>query len=498
MLTAKQRLIAFICFCSLIVVLSFGGSFRWGAIGSVLLPIPLLIVGWFFRRMFIPVMSGQTRVQLATLALLGSTSFLYFIPATLLDKILNVVFQLLHLPQESLWYSLFAQSVTCVTIVILNAIWQSRNVTPTIESQSESLANAEFDKNLKRYCNSLISTLDRYDNEVNWSDRELTPLEAEVETERNSRLRPKIVKDLVAAIQRDRISSVFIVLGDPGSGKSVSLRRLVRTLCKQAHKTGVVPVYVNLREYPSQRQVTTNLLWEFAKEKAYQQTGRDGRNFLDTSYEQLRRNGRLFFIIDSFDELPSVLDSDDRSDSHRRISTEFDRFFTQEIQSCRAVLASRHFRSPVGIKGTRLVLRPFRESQIRSAMKTWLSGRGIDTEKYIRRLFREKPQLVPLLRNPFTAELIAEYTYINGGEQLPNTLFEVFDTYINNRLETDKAVLKELNLVPQQVRNAAALIAKSMYQSDNYGLEAEINWIIFQLENSFDQQQAKSIIKALN
>ncbi len=430
MLPAKQRLIAFICFCLSILVSSYGGTLKSGILGGILAPIPLLIVGWFLRRMFVPVMSGQTRVQLATLTFLGTTSFLYFIPATLLDKVLNIVFQVLHLPQEPLWYSLFAQSITCATIIILNVIWHSRNVTPAIESQSESLANAEFDKSLKLYCNALVAELDRYDEDVNWSNRELTPLEAEVETERNSRLRPKIVKDLVAAIQRDRISSVFIVLGDPGSGKSVSLRCLVRILCEQAQKTGVVPVYVNLREYPSQREITTNLLWKFAKEKAYQQTRRNGRNFLDTSYEELCQNGRLFFIIDSFDELPSVLDSDDRSDSHRRISAEFDRFFTQEIQSCRAVLASRHFRAPVGVKGARLVLRPFRESQIRSAMKTWLLGRGVDTEKYIRRLFREKPQLVPLLRNLFTAELIAEYTRINGGEQLPNTLFEVFDTYI--------------------------------------------------------------------
>ncbi len=318
-----------------------------------------------------------------------------------------------------------------------------------------------------------------------------------METERNNRLRPKIVKDLVAAIKRDRDSSVFVVLGDPGSGKSVSLRSLVRILCQQAQNTGVVPVYVNLREYPSQRRVTTNLIWEFAKERAYEQTGRDGRNFLDTYYETLRINSRLFFVIDSFDELPSVLDSDDRSDSHKEISAEFDRFFTQEIQSCRAVLASRHFRAPVGVKGTRLMLRPFRESQIRSAMKSWLLGKAIDIEKYIRRLFREKPQLVPLLRNPFTAALIAEYTHTNGGEKLPDNLFEVFDSYIFERLNQDQPKLKELNISVRQVRDGAALIAKSMYQSDNIGLEASVSWVISTLEEHFSNSETESIIEAL-
>jgi hypothetical protein len=82
----------------------------------------------------------------------------------------------------------------------------------------------EFIDSLAWYCKALIAELDRYDREVNWSDRELSPLEAEVEIERTCRLRPQIAPDLVEAIRQDRAARVFVVLGDPGSGKSVSLR----------------------------------------------------------------------------------------------------------------------------------------------------------------------------------------------------------------------------------------------------------------------------------
>ena len=79
-------------------------------------------------------------------------------------------------------------------------------------------------------------------------------------------------------------------------------------------------------------------------------------------------------------------------------------------------------------------------------------------------------------------------------------MFEVFDSYIHNRLESDIAKLRELDLIPQKVRDGAAIIAKSMYQrgnDGNYGLEAEVNWVTSQLESVFSRKQAKSIIEAL-
>lgn len=267
MLPPKLRFYAFIIFCLLITLSSFLGTLLWKPFGIFIFPLPLLLMGWVLQRMFIPVMSGQTRIRLFSLTLLYSTSVLYFFPSNPINVfLLGLLNQFLpkfglNPIKEPLWYSLVAQLLVSIVIIALNIVWRSQDVTDTPTESSESLsslANQDFSKSLKRYRNALISALDRYDSDVNWSDRELTLLEAEVETEKNNRLRPKIVKDLVAAIKRDRDSSVFIVLGDPGSGKSVSLRRLVRIFCQQAQNTGVIPVYVNLREYPSQRRVISN------------------------------------------------------------------------------------------------------------------------------------------------------------------------------------------------------------------------------------------------
>lgn len=486
--------------CLLISLTSLFGSLRWGLIGGLLSPLPLLILAFILRWIFFPRFSGRTRVQLASLATLCLPATLY-IPSNPITLLLVEWFSRalqLKTDLEIIWVVVITQISITIGVIWLNQIWSRADVSQPQDNPENNEAlqasNQDYAKSLDRYCTPLIRFLDSYDNEVNWSDRDLTPLEAEVETERSGGLGSKIVPDLVSAIRRDKRSEVFVVLGDPGAGKSVSLRRLVRVLCDQASQTGVVPVYINLREWPPELGgVTSESLVEFVKEKAYFQTGRDGRAFIDTWYEPFRKSGRLFFVIDSFDELPSILDCDDKSDLHRKISSAFDKFFTQEIYSCRAVLASRHFRAPAGVKGTRLVIQPFKETQIRKAMKQWLVGKGIDTNRYVKDLFRKRPQLVPLLRNPFTAELIAEYARSGHKNRLPNNMFAVFDHYIATRLEGDRSTFHRYGTSPEQVRSAASVIAKKMYEDNNTGLEVDVD----RISSYLNCPESPAIIEAL-
>lgn len=499
-LPPQQRFLAFAGLCLGIMFTSLFGAIWWGPIWGLILPLPLLIIAFILRWVFFPRFSGRTRVQLASLTALCLPATLYIPsnPITLfLVEWLSRVLQL-ETNLEVVWVVIGTHAFITLGVILLNQIWSRVDVSQPQENPEDSetlqAANQDYAKSLDRYCTPLIRFLDRYDDDVNWSDRDLTPLEAEVETEQSGRLGSRIVPDLVSAIRRDKRSEVFVVLGDPGSGKSVSLRRLVRVLCQQALRTGVVPVYINLREWVSEfGEVTSESLVEFVKEKAYSQTGRDGRAFIDTWYEPFRKSGRLFFVIDSFDELPSILDCDDKSDLHRKISAAFDQFFTQEIYSCRAVLASRNFRAPVGLKGTRLVIQPFKETQIRRAMKQWLVGKGIDTNKYVKDLFRDRPQLVPLLRNPFTAELIAEYARSGHGNRLPDSMFAVFDHYIATRLDGDRSTFRRYGTSPEQVRSAASVIAKKMYEDNDTGLEVDVS----RIDSYLNCPESSAIIEAL-
>jgi hypothetical protein len=170
-LPPKQRLLAFVIFCFLIVGSSCLGALRFSPIWGIVFPLPLLFVGWIFRRMFIPGITGQTRVQLVSLATLYATSVLYFLPSNPLTAIfITILNRWLHLELgDPLWYSLIAQVFVCLTIVILNIVWRSQDISPVPQGAKNILPEsdrADFDRSLERYCTALVAELDRYDRDV--------------------------------------------------------------------------------------------------------------------------------------------------------------------------------------------------------------------------------------------------------------------------------------------------------------------------------------------
>jgi hypothetical protein len=212
----------------------------WSVLTSSGLLLALLLVAYLFR----PRSSSTVTVWRIMLAGLFSTFALLIYSQTLRELLVRWLIEVVRrlgvdvpsLPSHDNLLPYFI--ILCVTIAILAIAWlrlQRTITSPTPQHGDLAVAapaadGPDFPKALSHYCGALIDYLNRYDRDVNWSDRDYTPLEAEVEAERAGRLRPRVVTNLVKAIRRDRHSATFVVMGDPGSGKSVSLRNLVRTL----------------------------------------------------------------------------------------------------------------------------------------------------------------------------------------------------------------------------------------------------------------------------
>ena len=245
-------------------------------------------------------------------------------------------------------------------------------------------------------------------------------MDAEVEIRTGNR-KLKKVTDLLTAIKSDRNSKAFLVLGDPGSGKSVALRKLCRDLLDEADATGKVPMYINLREWTVEdgwsedNPPTVQQLYDFVLNNLKNRGDIYTAEFLDRYFKKMLDHGRFFLVLDSFDEIPAVLDENESSWLIDELSSVIYKFLVGSHDS-RGILASRIFRRPTHnfVADARLEIRPFSELKITNTFQNTLNY----SDELVRELFTERPELVPVARNPFSAALIASYAKINNN-QLP-------------------------------------------------------------------------------
>jgi hypothetical protein len=329
---------------------------------------------------------------------------------------------------------------------------------------------------LKSFCGALQDDLGRIDRETNWSPEFFTPLDAEVEVRSGSK-RMKRVTDLLSAIRSDKRSRVFLILGDPGSGKSVALRKLCRDLLREVDRTGKVPIYLNLREWEPKNRwdeshpPTVQDLYDFVMDNLKTRGDVFTTDFLDKYFKRMFENGRLFIVLDSFDEIPSVLDVGEGSWLIDRLSEIAYRFLAGAHDS-RGILSLRFFRRPTWRFNAKTVLeiRPFTEAKIAETLRRAMS---LD-DTLLNVLFQDHKEFIPIARNPFTAALILNYAKEHHN-RLPENQAQLYSSYIARRLDSCKDTMEKKALTAEIINSCAVEIADIMLTTESFGLEAPSN-----------------------
>jgi hypothetical protein len=332
----------------------------------------------------------------------------------------------------------------------------------------------------QQFCTVLRSDLDVIAKAENWNDQWFTDLEAEVEAEgryyrtpldflRNRRVSGyRKEPSLLRAIGRSADRCLLLV-GEPGSGKSVALRHLARGLADHGTRSrsefSRVPLYVNLRELidvPGSA-ISVDRIQQFVLDNV-RRGDADTAAYIREHWQDYKHRGVWFFLFDSFDEIPAVLHSASGSAVVRDYTNAI-RQFMDGMGACKGVLASREFKGPEAIPWQKLRIlaldAPRQDQLISNAL---LSA---EQQRLVHRHLAMSDGTI--FRNPLFLSLLCRY--VRDKNARPAHDYDLVYQQVERLARRDVDHLgTEYELNPDQLLQGAKILAALLAQDDRFGL----------------------------
>lgn len=375
------------------------------------------------------------------------------------------------------------------------------NILKAIKTHFYDRETKQFVEIRNTFVEHLDSEVKRLNREADWNDFHYTELEAEVEVDlsldldvlrsrnpiiwlrslfqliQNSKgISPalKVQKNLIHAIMHSK-SPAFLVIGDPGSGKTVSLRHLFREMAKRCSsskdKAAIVPIYLNLKQLNLDREkVDANRIHDWVVEQLRADQDRTIHEFLDNNFEQMLKDGAFFFLFDSFDEIPAVMDAQEEEEVVRLYATALDRFLHSQHR-CRGLVSSRPYRAPKIFIGQKMVIRPLSNNRIKKALNKYM-GQALADQLW-QELVQKREDMLYIAQNPFYLGLLARYS--KEKQRLPERHYDLFEHFVQTRAQTDESRLSHFGLTSSELIERASILAFAMTRTPHIGLEANID-----------------------
>lgn len=468
---------------------------------SFLISLLLLIA----RPVWLSVSDNRVRVISLGLLLAVALSFNFWQSYV---EVLTLKITALLFPQLDLSQAQFQQAAPEVVFAfVLIGLWIINNglgKEKIISSESTSLEkdfpSLSYKQKLSNTAGAIKVCIELIDTQNNWQSQFFTPLEAEVELIREKGGKKRKITNVFDAIKSSK-GQTILLLGEPGSGKSVTLRKLCKEIAEESAETGRIPIYINLKDWKTNWDAdgrpTTLSLMKFIEQYIKDNFGYSVPKFLfgrldenSTVFEKLYETDRLYFIFDSFDEIPAILSSENNADIIHQLSEVIFKFLKSgRSQKAQGILASRLYKKPTRefITNTILELRPFSDEKI---FRT-LENLGFYSREKIREIFATRPDLVSMARNPFMAALLANYSDKNRAK-FPESKKELFDDFVKNKINEKVGLSKYGGLDFDTVFQFAVRIADYMYNKLG---DLEID--VFYLGTREPRQPVKQIINLL-
>ncbi|WBM34223.1 MULTISPECIES: NACHT domain-containing protein [Pseudomonas] len=482
-MSQNQKFVIWILVISIVVVCTAVFASGGLAIG---LAIFISALVWMLRPLVMPAGYGVNKIRMACLlgaiALTASVQgWSAVLGATVASAVSSKNLEWLPAWAKKLDFNVTTPISVLVfyALVVLMVFYFTRDRTITGNGSAplkDDFPEENFEKRLKAFCSILRNDLVTLDRQSNWNPEHYAELEAEVEvlSSHGVATRKKVL-NLQEAIKVDRKLQSFLLLGVPGAGKSVALRKLALDMMDEVNATKRIPIYINLREWVPKRVVDSGRIsFDFRDLKSFvlaSITKDDDflESFANEYFTRLWHAGRLFFIFDSFDEISELLDTGQDEEVVDALSRVISRFIGDHPES-KGILASRIFRRPTQsfLAQKVLEIRPLSEASVLHGLSRFASftrERGVT-------LFSERRDLVPLVRNPFMMALLGDWVKDNAG--LPDNQAQIYEGYILKRLKRREQRLHEAGVTIAEFMSLSTEIAWFVFTISSYGLEAPV------------------------
>lgn len=247
----------------------------------------------------------------------------------------------------------------------------------------------------------------------------------------------RAVRDVTALLREAK--APVVLLGDPGSGKSVTLRHLAQTLAEQpvyVNALPLLPLYLHLGRWRRSGDDGLPVAFiQFVQDELAQVVplGKTLLAVLDDALAQ----GRVFLLLDAMDEMPT-------RHYNERVER-INRFLVEHGGRNRVVIACRRREYSGALPHSELIVEPFSPAHIRSYLERhWtlyaprLGAAAADPAvhaAYLALADTTHP-MHGFATNPFSLKLVANYFFSTGG-QVPSAQAELFEGYLRRRLDVE-------------------------------------------------------------
>lgn len=343
----------------------------------------------------------------------------------------------------------------------------------------------------RNFCSALQGDLVILSKIENWNDQFFTDLDAEVEAEGKffasalDRLRRqpsnglRRVPSLMRAITTS--SEQFLLLvGEPGSGKSVALRHLaaelVRSTSMSKKMTAAVPLYINLKELPPPESggFTAEYIKGFVLDNM-RRGDADTTDYARENWGKYRDLGQWFFLFDSFDEIPEIMHAPSGSPLIRKYS-EAIRLFLSSMGDCRGVVASREFKGPDALPWPTLRILPLSPKRQDLLLSNTFLG------KSERRLTRQHlaRAATSLHQNPLFLALLCRY--VERHKKIPKNDHDLLVNHIAALAGRDEEYIwRKYAATPVALLACAKQIAVLLAEDPELGLAPKVDDLVGRL-----------------